>query len=104
MAKKVILGEAHDLLRLLPLELLKLFDSIRKDDKRWEPLQKYVRLRKDMKMDRIYRLKRPQNQDEIIRNAIDHEYHAATITELAVFLQLCENASDEMERRERKEK
>jgi hypothetical protein len=40
----------------------------------------------------------------MIKNAVEHEYFAGRIAEMVILLQIMENASDEMERRERKSK
>lgn len=102
--KKLLLGEAHDILQYLPLDQLKMFDKIRKDPIIWDGLQAFAKMQKDIKMDQIYRLRRPTNQDDILRNALDHEYYASRISSLVVLLQVAENADAEMERRDRKEK
>lgn len=100
---KVILGEAQDILKILPIEQLKMFSKMRLD-KSWPTLCQFFKDQKNIKMDKIYRLRRPKNQDDMVSNAIEHEYYAGRISEGVVFLQICENASDEIERRERKQK
>lgn len=101
---KVILGECSDILRIMPVEQLSMFVKMRLDKEIWEQFQKFAREQKDIKMDQIYRLRRPKTQDDVTRNAIEHEYYAARIASLVVLLQLMENAQDELERRERKSK
>ena len=100
--KKQILGECADILRLLPVEQLSMFAKMRLDPLIWDNLQKFTREQKEIKMDQIYRLRRPKTHDDITRNAIEHEYYAARISANVILLQLCENAQDELERRERK--
>lgn len=100
----MVLGECVDILRLLPVEQLSMFVKMRLDPIIWENLQKFAREQKEIKMDQIYRLRRPKTQDDVLRNAIEHEYYAARIASLVVLLQLCENAQEELERRERKKK
>jgi len=100
--KKLILGECADILRVLPVEQLSMFAKMRLDKDIWDNMQKFAREQKDIKMEQIYRLRRPKTQDDVLRNAIEHEYYAARITSLVVMLQLMENAQDELERRERK--
>jgi len=100
--KKLILGECADILRVLPVEQLSMFAKMRLDKDIWDNMQKFAREQKDIKMEQIYRLRRPKTQDDVLRNAIEHEYYAARITSLVVILQLMENAQDELERRERK--
>ncbi|MFA6069760.1 MAG: hypothetical protein WC810_14350 [Janthinobacterium sp.] len=101
---KQILGETHDMLRILPLEQVQLFAKIRENEKEWITWNKYVYDQKQIKLNRIYCLKRPKSNDELIRNAVDHEYYVARISSLALLLELMENASSELERRARKEK
>jgi len=101
---KVILGECSDILKIMPAEQLNMFVKMRLDKEIWEQFQKFAREQKDIKMDQIYRLRRPKTQDDVLRNAIEHEYYAARISSLVVLLQLMENAQDELERRERKSK
>jgi len=101
MAKQ-ILGECSDILHVLPVEQLSMFAKMRLDPEIWDNLQKFSREQKDIKMDQIYRLRRPKTQDDVLRNAIEHEYYAARVAANVVLLQLCENAQDELERRERK--
>ncbi len=81
-----------------------MFVKMRHDPEIWENLKQFSLEQKGIKMDEIYRLRRPKNQDDIIKNAIEHEYYAARIAALVVLLQVCENASDELERRERGKK
>jgi hypothetical protein len=100
--KKLILGECADILRVLPSEQLNMFAKMRLDTEIWENMQKFAKEQKDIKMDQIYRLRRPKTQDDVLKNAIEHEYYAARITSLVIILQLMENAQDELERRERK--
>ena len=100
--KKLILGECADILRVLPSEQLNMFAKMRLDTEIWDNMQKFAREQKDVKMDQIYRLRRPKTQDDVLKNAIEHEYYAARITSLVVLLQLMENAQEELERRERK--
>ena len=100
--KKLILGECADILRVLPVEQLSMFAKMRLDKDIWDNMQKFAREQKDIKMEQIYRLRRPKTQDDVLKNAIEHEYYAARISSLVVFLQLIENAQDELERRERK--
>lgn len=104
MAKKILLGECHDLLKILPIEQLKFFSRIRKSTDDWKAFLQFCGDQKQFKMDQIYRLKRPMSQDEVLRNAIEHEYLASRITSLVLILQLMENADEEIERRERKDK
>ena len=103
MPKKIVLGESQDVLRSIPIEQLNMFVKLRLDDNIWTMLNKFVHDQKMIKMDSIYRLRRPKNQDEILRNALDHEYYASRIASLVILLQIIENAQDELERRERKE-
>lgn len=100
--RKLILGECADILRVLPVEQLSMFVKMRLDTEIWENIQKFSREQKEIKMDQIYRLRRPKTQDDVLKNAIEHEYYAARISSLVVLLQLMENAQDELERRERK--
>jgi len=99
---KLMLGECSDILRALPVEQLSMFAKMRLDKDIWENMQKFALEQKNIKMDQIYRLRRPKVQDDVLRNAIEHEYYAARITSLVVLLQLMENAQEELERRERK--
>lgn len=101
--KKQILAESEIILRQIPLEQLKMFDSWKKNEETWTTLKEFVRFQKAVKTDEIYRLRRPRSQDEMVRNAIEHEYYAARISSLVVLLQIAENAEDEMNRREKKE-
>lgn len=80
-----------------------MFAKLRLDESTWDLLKKFVHDQKMIKMDAIYRLRRPKNQDEFLRNALDHEYYASRIASLVILLQIIENAQDELERRERKE-
>lgn len=100
--KRIILGEAQDILAILPSDQLKAFDRMRHDKAVWEPLQQFCYDQKQIKLDCMYRLRRPKTQDEVIKNAIEHEYYAARIASLVVLLQVMENAAGELERRERK--
>jgi hypothetical protein len=100
MAKEV-LGEAHDILINLPSDILKVFDDMRGNDMVWSTLKQFVIIQKGIKLDQIYRLRRPKSQDDILKNALDHEYYAARISSLVVLLQVIENAGDELERRDR---
>jgi len=100
--KRQLLVEADYILRNLPVEQLSMFVKMRLDSEIWENLLKFAREQKEIKMDDIYRLKRPKTQDDVLKNAIEHEYYAARITSNVILLQLCENAQDELERRERK--
>lgn len=100
--KKLILGECTDILRAMSSEQLNMFAKMRLDTEIWENMQKFAKEQKDIKMEQIYRLRRPKTQDDILKNAIEHEYYAARITSLVVILQLMENAQEELERRERK--
>ena len=102
--KKIILGEAHDVLRTMPSEQLAFFAKIRQDTKGWEVLQSYVKDQKFIHMDKIYRLRRPKTQDDLIKNQMDHEYYAGRIADMVLLLQICANASNELERRERRAK
>jgi len=104
MKKSEVLGEVHDLLRVLPFEQLKMFAKIRETEVDWKAWNDFVKDEKQTKLDWIYRLKRPRNSDEMLKNAIDHEYYASRISGLVMLLQLMENASDELERRARSEK
>src|SRR3990167_4256617 len=104
MAKKLMLGEFHDLLKILPFEQLKMFAAIRENGEQWTMWNKYVHDQKQILLDRIYRLKRPKSNDEMLKNTIDHEYYSARIAQMAIELQLMENASYELELRARKEK
>lgn len=99
-----MLGEVHDLLRIISFEQLKMFAKIREDEVQWGMWNNYVGDQKQMLLDKIYRLKRPKDQDEMLRNTVDHEYYSARIAQMAIELQLMENAGDELERRARKEK
>jgi len=100
--KRQLLVETDYILRNLPVEQLSMFVKMRLDTEIWENLLKFAREQKEIKMDDIYRLKRPKTQDDVLKNAIEHEYYAARITSNVILLQLCENAQDELERRERK--
>jgi hypothetical protein len=102
--KKPVLGEVHDILRIIPASQLEMFSRIRKDEKMWEAFQQYCRDQKYIKMDQIYRLNRPKSQDDLIKNQIDQEYYKGRIADLVLLLQIMENADDEIERRVRKEK
>lgn len=99
-----MIGECHDILRIISLSQLKMFDKLRKDSDFWETFQSFVRDQKLIKLDKIYRLRRPKSNDDIIKNAIELEYYAARISGLVVLLQLMENAEDELERRDRKKR
>lgn len=101
---KMMVGETQDILKIMPSEQLIAMSKIRHDVKLWEAIKAFARDQKLIKMDQIYRLRRPKSQDDLIKNLGDHEYYAGRIAELAVILQIMENASDELERRERKEK
>lgn len=103
MPKKLILGECHDILRAIPIKQLNMFVKLRLDEEIWTELNNFAHDQKMIKMDAIYRLRRPKDQDEIIRNALDHEYYASRIASNAILLQIIENAQEELERRERKE-
>jgi hypothetical protein len=104
MIKKDKLGEVHDLLRIIPVEQLRFFSRIRKNADDWKAFLQFCGDQKQYKLTQIYKLKRPVGQDELVRNAIEHEYLAARITSLVLLLQLMENADEELERRERKAK
>ena len=104
MAKKIILGECSDILKSMSFEQLEFFNKIRKNDKDWAVFQQYVKDQKLIKMDQIYRLRRPKTQDDLIKNNGDHEYYAGRIADLVILLQICENAGEELEMRARKEK
>lgn len=104
MANKPVLGEVHDVLRILPFEQLKMFAATRLNEVQWDMWNRFVYDQKLMKMDQMYRLKRPKTADEMLRNTIDHEYYSARISGLVMLLQLMENASDELERRAKKER
>lgn len=101
MAKKQILVESQYILRVIPSEQLMAFVKMRNDEEMWKNLQQYFRDQKFHKMDTIYGFRRPKDQDGIFKNAIEHEYYAGRIAEMVVFLQVIENASDELARRER---
>lgn len=103
MAKQV-LGECQDILAMLPIEQLKMFAKMRLDTEIWDNFQKFARDQKQIKLDQIYKLRRPRTQDDVIKNAVEHEYYAARVSSVVVLLQLMENAGDEIERRERKNK
>ena len=66
--KKLVIGEVHDILRVMPFEQLEFFTRIRKNEKDWKTFQQYVRDQKLIKMDQIYRLRRPKTQDDIVKN------------------------------------
>lgn len=100
MAKPII-GEATDILRNAPSEQLSVFVEIRNNEKMWDALRAFVRDQKMIKQDQIYRLRRPKDINDIIKNTVDHEYYASRIAGNVVLLQVIENASDELERRER---
>ncbi len=102
--KKPVLGEVHDILKTIPASQLEMFTRIRKDDKLWSAFKEFCRDQKMIKMDLIYRLRRPKSQDDLIRNGLEHEYYAGRIADLVLLLQLMENADSEIERRVRKEK
>lgn len=102
--KKLILGECHDIIRAMPVEQLAFFSKIRQNAKDWESFKTFVREQKFIHMDKIYRLRRPKSQDDLIKNQMDHEYFAGRIADMVLILQICENASDEIERRERASK
>lgn len=105
MAKtELLLGEAYDFLKTATVELLTQLDRIKADPKLYEALKKYNFDHKQLKMDQMYRLKRPRNEDDLIKNAIDHEYYAGRIASIVILLQVIENAAGEIERRERKAK
>jgi hypothetical protein len=102
--KKLILGEAHDIIRTMPSEQLGFFAKIRLNTDDWEIFKNYCKDQKFIHMDKIYRLRRPKSQDDLIKNQMDHEYYAGRIADLVLLLQICENASNELERRERSAK
>jgi hypothetical protein len=104
MAKALVLGEVHDILRNMPADQLRYFYEMRQNKKNWEALLSFFKDQKQMKMDSIYRLRRPKTQDDMIKNAVEHEYYAGRIAADVVFLQIAENAGDELERREREAK
>jgi hypothetical protein len=104
MAKKVIPGEAHDILKVMPSEQLRFFYEIRNNEKQWDALQSYVRSQKAVKLDQMYRIRRPKTQDDLTKNAIEHEYCAARIAGDVLLLHLAENAGSELERRDRSNK
>ncbi len=100
----VKIGEVEDILRIMPIEQLKIFAKMRLDKDIWPTFQQFAKDQRQIKLDQIYRLRRPRTEDDLIKNAVEHEYYAARIAGLVVILQLMENASNELERRERKEK
>lgn len=101
MAKKIMPGEAHDILKVMPSEQLRFFYDVRHNKKNWEALQAYVQMQKNIKLDQMYRLRRPKSQDDVTKNAIEHEYYAGRIAGDVILLHLAEHAGSELERRER---
>lgn len=99
--KRIILGETHDILKVMPVDQLKFFYEIRMDEKKWKALTDFVLAQKQVKLDAMYRLRRPKSQDDIVHNAVEHEYYAGRIASDVILLQIAENAGDELERRER---
>jgi len=104
MAKKIILGESHDILKVLPVDILSSFIMIRRDPKLWQAFNDFVGMQKQIKLDQIYRLRRPKSVDDAVKNAVEHDYHCGKIAGLVVLLQIMENAGRELEARERKAK
>jgi len=100
--KRIILGEAMDILKIMPLEQLVMFNHIRKNDAMWESFKGFAQTQKQIKLDKIYRLRRPRSQDDVIKNSVEHEYYTARIASLVVLLQIMENAGSELEKREGK--
>ncbi len=102
--KEPKIAEVEFILKGMPIDILKMFSKMRKNPEIWDGFQKYFKIQRDTKLYDIYRLKRPKNQDQLVSNALEHEYHAARVTSLIIELQLMEYADSEMERRENKEK
>lgn len=100
MAKKRILGEAIDILKIMPVEQVIAFNKIRQNGVMWQAWQEFVQLQKQIKLDRIYRLRRPKSIDDTVKNAVEHDYHCGKIAGYVVILQIMENAGKELERRE----
>lgn len=104
MAKRVILGETQELLKILPAEQLIAFAKIKQNGVMFKALLDFVGIIKQIKMDRIYRLRRPKTIDDTVKNAVEHDYYCGNIVALVLILQLIENAGEELERRERRSK
>jgi len=102
--KRIILGEAHDILKILPVDQLVMFNKIRQDGPTWEAFKDFVQAQKYIKLDTIYRLRRPKTLDDTIKNAVEHDYHCGRIASYVVLLQIMENAHTELERREGRKK
>lgn len=101
MAKRVILGEVHDILRAMTGDQLMFFYELRHNAKLWEAMQSFVKAQKEIKLDHMYRLRRPKSQDDLVSHAMDKEYLAGRIAGDVAWLQIAENAGEELERRER---
>lgn len=99
--KKIILGEAHDILRVMPADQLAAFAGIKNNKKAWGSIQQFVGDQKQIKLDQIYRLRRPKTLDDTVKNAVEHDYHCGKIAAYVVILQIIANAGEELERRER---
>ena len=99
-----MLGEVYDILRAMPISQLNFFAKIRLSDEDWKIFKEFSLSQKQIKMDEIYRLNRPRSQDDMIKNQIDQEYYKGRIADLIILLQIMENASHELERREKKVK
>ena len=102
MVKKMVIGETTDILQILPAEQLQMFASIRQNAKMWESFKSFVQAQKQIKMDQIYRLRRPKTVDDTVKNAVEHDYYCGRISSYVILLQIMENAGEELERRERK--
>jgi len=104
MPKRIITGESQDTLKSMSGDELKMFNEIRNDEDMWEAIKQFSYSQKQIKLDQMYRLRRPKTQDDVINNAIRHEYYAGRIAGLVVLLQIIENAGNELQQRERKAK
>jgi hypothetical protein len=93
--KRIILGEAHDILKIMPVDQLVMFDNIRQNDGMWEAFKSFVQTQKQIKLDTIYRLRRPKTLDDTVKNAVEHDYHCGKIASYVVLLQIMENARAE---------
>jgi len=100
--KKIVLGEAQDLLKIMPIEQVIAFNKLRQNGVMWEAFKEFVLMCKQIKLDQIYRLRRPKSVDDTVKNAVSHDYYCGNIAFGVVVLQIMENATRELERREGK--
>ena len=80
--KKEKLGEVEDILRVMSIEQLKMFSGMRLDKHIWTNFQQYVSDKKQMKLDQIYRLRRPRTNDDLVKNAVEHESKTKLLSEV----------------------